>query len=92
MNNSPQPRPERPGPRDLYVMPWEAEGFVGMVAGRLPVRLHFTLADGREFHLPISDIALRQLASALAGLRPSQERISDKGAHHGAAAFLRCEG
>jgi CRP/FNR family transcriptional regulator, cyclic AMP receptor protein len=91
MNNSPQLRP--PGPRDLYVMPCAAEGFVGMVVdhGRLPVRLHFTLADGREFHLPISDIALRQLASALAALRPSQERISDKGAHHGAAAFLRCE-
>src|SRR5947207_7820940 len=71
MNNSPQPKPPLLSARDLYVMPCAAEAFVGMVVGhgRLPIRLHFTLADGRDFHLPISDIALRQLATALAALR-----------------------
>jgi hypothetical protein len=82
-----QPRTAPPGPRDLCVMPCAAEAFVGVVIGhgRLPLRLHFTLADGREFHLPISDIALRQLASALAALRPSQARIADADScRHGA--------
>src|SRR5438034_37522 len=64
-----------------------AEAFVGIVVGhgRLPIRLHFTLADGRDFHLPISDIALRQLAVALAALRPSRAPISDKANDHTAA-------
>jgi hypothetical protein len=77
-------------PRDLFVMPCAPEAFAGMVVGhgRLPVRLHFTLADGRELHLPISDIALRQLASALAALRPGQERIADKVSPHGADEAL----
>jgi hypothetical protein len=81
-----QPRTAPPGPRDLCVMPSAAEAFAGLVIGhgRLPVRLHFTLADGREFHLPISDIALRQLATALAALRPSQARIADADICHGA--------
>jgi hypothetical protein len=82
MDNPAQPRPALPGPRDLYVMPCAAEAFAGIVVGqgRLPVRLHFSLADGREFHLPISNIALRQLASALAAaLRSTQERIPDRG-------------
>ena len=80
MNNSPQPKPPLLSARDLYVMPCAAEAFVGMVVGhgRLPIRLHFTLADGRDFHRPISDIALRQLATALAALRPSRDPISDK--------------
>jgi len=80
MNNPPQPKPPLLSARDLYVMPCAAEAFVGMVVGhgRLPIRLHFTLADGRDFHLPISDIALRQLAIVLAALRASREPISDK--------------
>jgi hypothetical protein len=86
MNDSLQPNPAPPSRRDLYVMPCAAEAFTGMVVGygRSPVRLHFTLADGREFHLPISDIALRRLASALAALRPSQARIADAASCHGA--------
>jgi hypothetical protein len=86
MDDSSQPSPARSGPRDLFVVPCAAEAFAGMVIGhgRLPVRLHFTLADGREFHLPVSDIALRQLASALAALRPSQARIADAASCHGA--------
>ena len=87
MNNPPQPKPPLLSARDLYVMPCAAEAFVGMVVGhgRLPIRLHFTLADGRDFHLPISDIALRQLAIALAALRPSREPISHKANDHPAA-------
>ena len=86
MDDSSQPSPARSGPGDLFVVPCAAEAFAGMVIGhgRLPVRLHFTLADGREFHLPVSDIALRQLASALAALRPSQARIADAASCHGA--------
>jgi hypothetical protein len=87
MTNSPQPKPPLLSARDLYVMPCAVEVFVGMLVGRgrLPFRLHFTLADGRDFHLPISDIALRQLAIALAALRPSREPISDKANDHTAA-------
>jgi hypothetical protein len=90
MDDSSQPNLASPSRRDLYVMPCAAEAFAGMVVGhgRLPVRLHFTLADGRELHLPISDIALRQLASALAALRPGQERIADKVSRHGADEAL----
>jgi len=87
MNSPPQPKPPLLSARDLYVMPCAAEAFVGMVVGhgRLPIRLHFTLADGRDFHLPISDIALRQLAIVLAALRASREPISDKANDHTAA-------
>jgi hypothetical protein len=86
MDDSSQPSPARSGPGDLFVVPCAAEAFAGMVIGhgRLPVRLHFTLADGREFHLPVSDIALRQLASALAARRPSQEPIANKVSRQGA--------
>ena len=79
MDNPTQPKSPLLGLRDLYTAPCPAEAFAGLIVGhgRLPVRLHFTLADGRDFHLPISDVALRQLASALAALRPSQDRRPD---------------
>jgi hypothetical protein len=90
MNNSAQPKSPLLSARDLYAMPSAAEAFVGMLVGhgRLPFRLHFTLADGREFHLPISDIALRQLAIALAALRPGREPISDRATSHNAGRSI----
>ena len=86
MNNSAQPKSPLLSARDLYAMPSAAEAFVGMLVGhgRLPLRLHFTPADGRDFHLPVSEIALRQLASALAALRPGQARTSDRADCHDA--------
>jgi hypothetical protein len=90
MTNSPQPKPPLLSARDLYVMPCAVEVFVGMLVGRgrLPFRLHFTLADGRDFHLPISDIALRQLAIALAALRPGRAPISDRATSHTAGQSI----
>jgi hypothetical protein len=73
MSALPQPTPARLGQPGLYALP-RAEGFVGivLVGGRLPIQLHFSLADGTEFHLPISDIARERLYTALAGLQGLQ--------------------
>jgi hypothetical protein len=70
MSNVPQPAPVQLGRPGLYVLP-TAVGFAGTViaGGRLPVRLHFALEDGTEFHLPISDIARERLCTALEGLK-----------------------
>jgi hypothetical protein len=69
MTNLPPPTPARLGPPGRYTLP-TAEGFVGPggVAGQLPIQLHFALADGTELHLPMSDIALGRLYTALRGL------------------------
>jgi hypothetical protein len=79
IDHPPQPRFAALSRRDLYVMPCAAEAFAGMVLGRSR-RLHFTLADGTEFHLPRSRISPRQLARALVALGPSQQRIADPAA------------
>ncbi len=66
MQNLPQPKPARLGPPGLYVLP-EAVGFPGpvIVQDRLPVRLHFVLEDGTEFHLPTTETVLGRLYTAL---------------------------
>jgi hypothetical protein len=73
MSVLPQPKPAQLGQPGLYALP-RAEGFAGIVlaGGRLPIQPHFSLMDGTEFHLPISDIARERLYTALAGLQGLQ--------------------
>jgi hypothetical protein len=74
MSNLPLPKPVQLGPPGLYSLP-EAVGFVGPsgAAYQLPVQLHFVLKDGTELDLPMSNIVLGRLYTALKGLFDSDE-------------------